>query len=161
MPSSACSCPLVRLVGTGSVLLEPGPDPLGRGVFKAAPRGIGAGQTIRGSGTITYGQSLGTILWDVPTKNLLLTTDIAQPTSQYLNEGIIGATSDGKLRLEDIRLVPVFGHNSIAGRVPTPHHIFELHLHRWRLDGIVHRRVSTSVPQTPGATVWRFRPMSS
>ncbi len=98
------------LVGSGSVLLVPGPDPLGLAIMQGNGRGIGPGQTVHGSGTISHGlQNLGTILADVPGKELLLTTAIGQPPSTYLNQSDIGVVAGSVLRIEHCTVTQMFG----------------------------------------------------
>ncbi len=105
------------LVGSGAVLLEPGPDPVGGGTLRGNGRGQAEGHTIHGSGTISYGlENYGVILADLPGKHLLITTAIGQPPSQYSNRGggagtggLIGASAGGVLRIEYCNVTQMFG----------------------------------------------------
>ena len=106
------------LVGTGSVLLEPGTEPLGTGILRGNGRGQGPEHTIRGSGTIANSlENHGTILADLPGKQLLIMTATGQPPAQYLNRGdgsggpggVIGAAAGGHLRIEDCTIAQMFG----------------------------------------------------
>lgn len=105
------------LVGSGSVLLEPGPDPLGTGVLQGNRRGQGPLHTIRGSGTINNGlENQGTILANLPGKQLLIMTATGQAPAQYGNRGnetgiggVIGAAAGGHLRIEDCTISQLLG----------------------------------------------------